>query len=150
VESYTRISAILGGGSEEEIETLGRYGRILGMMAILRDDLADMLDYKEAVHRIRKECLPLPILFTMQNPRARAKVEPVLQKNTIETKDAELILEISDKIGGIERFQSLMKELHLDAYSNISKLKYSKRCLTLLIDATILPLYRGTGSNARI
>jgi len=44
VEAYTRISAIVGGGSDEEIEAMGEYGRVLGMLAILRDDMIDMLD----------------------------------------------------------------------------------------------------------
>ncbi len=140
VESYTRISAILGGGTKEEIETLGKYGRILGMMAILRDDLTDMLDYEEAVHRIKKESLPLPMLFTLQNPKAKAKIEAILQKETIKMKDAETILEISDKIGGLERFQKLMEELRGDAYSHISDITCNKTYLELLVDAMILPL----------
>src|SRR3990170_1913765 len=56
VEAYTRISAILGGGSKEEIEALGEYGRLLGIMAILRDDLMDMSNFEESVHRIKREC----------------------------------------------------------------------------------------------
>jgi len=140
VESYARISAILGGGTEEEIETLGKYGRILGMMAILRDDLTDMLDHKEAVHRIRKECLPLPLLFTLQNPQAKAKVEAILQKKTVERKDAETVLEISDNTGGLERFQRFMKELLGEACSYISDLSYNRNYLELLVGVMILPL----------
>jgi len=58
VEAHTRISAILGGGSKEEIEALSKYGRLLGMLIILRDDLIDMVDFDEAVHRFKRECLP--------------------------------------------------------------------------------------------
>jgi len=140
VEGHTRISAILGGGTEEEIDALGKYGRTLGMMAILRDDLTDMLDYKEAVHRIRKECLPLPMFFTLQNPQAKAKVEAILQKETIRRKDVEIILDISDKTGGLDRFQKLMKKLQGDAYSHISTIKNNNGYLELLIDSMILSL----------
>ena len=140
VEYYTRISAILGDGTEEEIAALGKYGRILGMMAILRDDLMDMLDYKEAVHRIKKECLPLPMLLTLQNPKAKAKVEAILKKKTIRIRDAKTIFEISDSAGGLKRFQRLMKELRGDACSHISDLHYNKNYLKLLIEAMILPL----------
>ncbi len=140
VEGLVRISAILGGGTEEEIEALGKYGRTLGMMAILRDDLTDMLDYKEAVHRIRKECLPLPMFFTLQNPQAKAKVEAILQKRAIVRKDAETILEISEKTGGLSRFQKLMKKLQGDAYLHISSIKNINNYLELLIDSMVLPL----------
>ena len=140
VEYYTRISAILGDGSEEEIAALGKYGRILGMMAILRDDLMDMLDYKEAVHRIKKECLPLPMLLTLQNPKAKAKVEAILKKKRIRIRDAKTIFEISDNSGGLKRFQILMEELRGDACSHISDLPYSRNYLKLLIEAMMLPL----------
>ncbi|NIV44548.1 hypothetical protein GWN49_06700, partial [Candidatus Bathyarchaeota archaeon] len=68
VEAHTRISAIIGGGSEEEIEALSEYGRLLGMLIILRDDWIDMMDFGESVHRIKKECLPLPLLHALNNP----------------------------------------------------------------------------------
>jgi geranylgeranyl diphosphate synthase type I len=53
LEAYTRISAILAGASDETIEALGEYGRLMGTIIILRDDMIDMLDPEETIHRIR-------------------------------------------------------------------------------------------------
>jgi geranylgeranyl pyrophosphate synthase len=140
VESYTRISAILGGGSEEEIDALGKYGRILGMLAILSDDLMDMIDFEEAKHRIKKECLPLPILFTLQNPEIKPKINAILLKDTITKKDAETILETAHKAGELKHFRKLMEELCAEAYLHINNLKGSKDYLRLLLESMVPPL----------
>jgi geranylgeranyl pyrophosphate synthase len=140
VESYTRISAILGGGSEEEIDTLGKYGRLLGMLAILSDDLMDMIDFEEAKHRIKKECLPLPILFTLQNPEIKPKINAILLKETITKKDAETILETAHKAGELKHFKKLMEELCAKAYLHINNLKGSVNYLKLLVESMVPPL----------
>jgi len=140
VESYTRISAILGGGSEEEIDALGKYGRILGMLAILSDDLMDMIDFEEAKHRIKKECLPLPILFTLQNPEIKPKINTILLKETITKKDAETILETAHKAGELKHFKKLMEELCAKAYLHINNLKCSANYLKLLVESMVPPL----------
>jgi geranylgeranyl pyrophosphate synthase len=140
VESYTRISAILGGGSEEEIDALGKYGRILGMLAILSDDLMDMIDFEEAKHRIKKECLPLPILFTLQNSEIKPKISAILLKETITKKDAETILETAHKAGELKHFRKLMEELCAEAYLHINNLKGSKDYLRLLLESMVPPL----------
>ncbi|MEM2907671.1 MAG: polyprenyl synthetase family protein, partial [Candidatus Hadarchaeales archaeon] len=46
VEACTRVGAMLGGGSEEQVEALARYGRLLGMIVLLRNDLEDLLDFE--------------------------------------------------------------------------------------------------------
>ena len=142
VEAHTRISAILGGGSKEEIETLGEYGRLLGMMIILRDDLIDMIDLEEAVHRIKKEHLSLPVLYALQNPEIRSALGPLLLKKIITKKDAEKILAVVDKAGGFNRVEEFMQELAQNAYSRIEKVKQNKKYLELLGRGMLLPEWR--------
>jgi len=133
VEAHTRISAILGGGSREEIETLAQYGRLLGVMIILSDDLMDMLDIEEARHRIEKECLPLPILYTLQNPKVKPTIRAILQKKKITKKDAETILEIAYKAEGLKRLMKLMQESIINAHSLLKEIKYNRKYLEYLI-----------------
>jgi geranylgeranyl diphosphate synthase type I len=140
VEAHTRISAILGGGSEDEIEALSRYGRLLGMMMILRDDLVDMLDFKEAQHRIKWESLPLPILYALQNPEIKSTLSSVLLKRRITKREVKTILKITDKAGGIERLRELMQELSESAHSYVKNLNLNKNYFELLTDAILLPL----------
>jgi len=142
VEAHTRISAILGGGSKEEIETLGEYGRLLGMLIILRDDLIDMIDLKEAVHRIKREYLSLPILYALQNPEIRLVLGPLLLKKIITKKNVEKILAIVNKAEGFNRVEELMQELVQDTYSQVEKVKQNRKYLKLLSRGMLLPEWR--------
>lgn len=94
LEAYMRISAILADAPKEQIDALGRYGRILGMLVILGDDNADVLNHRELINRIKNEVLPLPIIYALQEPNLRKKLIPILQKKRLTKKDADNILEI--------------------------------------------------------
>jgi len=142
VEAHTRISAILGGGSKEEKEALGEYGRLLGMLILLRDDLIDMIDLEEAAHRIEKEHLSLPILYALQNPEIRSTLSPLLLKKTITKKDAEKILAVVDEARGFNRVEEFMQELAQDAYDRVETIKKNKEYLILLIKGMLLPEWR--------
>ena len=138
VEAHTRISAILGGGTKEEIEALGEYGRLLGILILLRDDLIDMIDLEEAVHRSKKEYLSLPILYALQNPKIKSILSPLLLKKAITKKEAKTILEITDKAGGLRRVETLTQRLAIDALSHIEQIRYNKEPLKLLANAMVL------------
>jgi geranylgeranyl diphosphate synthase type I len=141
IEAYTRISAILGDGSEEEIESLGEYGRLLGMLGILRADMIDMLDLKEAIHRIKKEHLSLVILYALQNPQMNPILKSLLEK-TKTMKDAEKLSTLVDKAGGYMRMEECMNKLAEEAYIKIEKLKYNRKYLKLLVQGMLLPEWR--------
>lgn len=149
VQAHTHISALLGGGSKEEIESLGEYGRLLGMLILLRDDLIDMIDLEEAVHRIKKEYLSLPILYVLQNPEARPALVPILAKKKITERDAEKILAIVDKAGGFDRVEEYMEELAQNAYNILETIEKNKIYLKLLIDGMLVPEWRSYTSATK-
>ena len=141
VEAYTRISAILGDGSEEEIDALGEYGRLHGMLAILRDDMIDMFDLEETIHRIKKEHLSLAIVYALQNPEMQSIIRSLLKK-TITKKDAEKLSTFVDKAGGFSHMEECMNKLADKAYIKIEKIKHNKKYLELLVQGTLLPDWR--------
>ena len=138
LEGYTRISAILGNASEEEIEALGEYGRLLGMIIILRDDMIDMLDPEETIHRIQKEHINIAILYALQNPEMNTEIKAILEKPITE-KNAEKLAELVDKAGGFAQLNDYMSNLANYAYGKIEKVKCSKKHLTLIIRGMLLP-----------
>ncbi len=140
VEAHTRISAILGGGSKEEIESLGEYGRLLGMMIILRDDLIDIIDLEETIHRVKKENLPLPILYALQNSKHRSILNSILLKKEIKQRDAKTILEVTDRAGGLEYVRELMQKLAAATCHSTENFKYKQKELRLLSNAMLLML----------
>ncbi|UCC27772.1 MAG: polyprenyl synthetase family protein [Candidatus Bathyarchaeota archaeon] len=142
VEAHTRISAIIGGGSEEEIEALSEYGRLLGMLIILRDDWIDMIDFEESVHRIKKECLPLPLLHALRNPKTRNKLIKILAKKKIGRRDAKAVLSIIYNAKGFHQYENFTKELARNAFAKLSPIKFGRTSLELTIQAMIPQIER--------
>jgi geranylgeranyl diphosphate synthase type I len=141
VEAYTRISALVGGGSEEEIEALGEYGRLLGMLVILRDDMIDMIDLEETLHRIKNEHLSLVIVYALQKPEIKSKLSQLLKK-TVTTKDAEKILMVVNEAGGFVRMEECMNELAENAYKKVEMIQFNRNQLALMVQGMLLPEWR--------
>jgi geranylgeranyl diphosphate synthase type I len=135
VEAHTCISAILGGGSKEEIEALGKYGRLLGIIITLRDDWIDMVDLEEIAHRIKMKRLPLPLLYALQSPKIKSKLSSIFFKKTITERDAKIILEATDEAGGLRNVEQLMQEITRNAHSFIKNLKKNRLALQLLTES---------------
>jgi geranylgeranyl diphosphate synthase type I len=93
-EATTKIGAILGGGSPEQIEALGYFGRIFSILATIRDEFIDVYELGEIRNRSEKECLPLPVLFTLKNPKKREKVLKLQKKGKITEKELECLLSL--------------------------------------------------------
>lgn len=136
VEAHTRVGAILGGGSSKEIEALSQYARFLGMLILLRDDWIDMLDLEEIKHRIKKECLPMPILYAVKDRKVRPQITQILQKRIITRKDVQEILKITRETKGFEDLRKLMGKISRSAISNLQGLKSTEE-LNLLIQLMI-------------
>ena len=134
-EAYMRISVILADGSKEEIEALGRYGRILGMLVILGDDNADTLDSFELMNRIKNEVLPLPLIYALYKPSLRKKIIPILQKKKLTKKDAETILDIVYRANIFEKIEKHFRELIAEAKNNIKAIK-NKDLLIQILEST--------------
>ena len=137
VEAYVRISAVLGGASKNEVESLADYGRLLGMLAILNDDVEDMTDSKELIHRIRYECLPLPMLYVLQDPKLKSSIRSILLEKKTKEKDANLIFKITKKADGFSRTNKIVEKLVEEGCSKLRLLRFNREELTLLIHSML-------------
>ena len=112
VEADARTCALIGGGTEAEVEAFSKYGRALGMLLIIRDDFVDMFEEEELLHRFDFECLPLPLLYALQNTQVRKELVPMLERKT--TFDLDRVLNIvldSDEINSLrELIESMIEE----------------------------------------
>jgi geranylgeranyl diphosphate synthase type I len=138
LEAYTRISAILGDASEEEIDALGEYGRLLGTLIILRDDMIDMLDPEETIHRIQNEHINIAILYALQNPELSREIRSILKK-PITPRNAKKLANLVDKAGGFASIDAYMNKLANAACVIVEKAKCNQKYLTLLIHGMLLP-----------
>jgi geranylgeranyl diphosphate synthase type I len=138
VEAHTRISSILGNGTQKEIEALSAYGRLLGMMMILNDDLADMLDFDEFVNRIKNEHLPLQVIYALEKSRYKREMTSILRKKKKTKSDAKKILNLTNKAEGPVFVAEKMKSLADEAIYHSQGVKYNKQYFKLLVE-TLLP-----------
>ena len=140
MEACTRIGGILGGGLESEIKNLGRYGRMLGMASILRNELIDMLEFKTLYHRIRKESLPLPMVYALQNPGVRSELISLLSGRNL-AKNLKEISRLVDKAGGMEYVAELIGKMVNEALLSIDKIKNRGVYQQLKLLTATLPIH---------
>jgi geranylgeranyl diphosphate synthase type I len=92
-EACTRTGAILGGGSENEIQALADFGRRVGFIVLLGEELSDSLNREGALpHRLKYESVPLPILYAAKfSKETFTEIKSNLQKPATPTIVTDLI-----------------------------------------------------------
>jgi geranylgeranyl diphosphate synthase type I len=132
-EVTTKIGAILGGGTLEEIDVLGQYGKTLAILYTIRDEFIDTYELDELRNRVEKECLPLPILFTLKKSDKADKIMSLLTNGQIKEKNAELIF---DLVVDSKESRELKREMRLmieEECRRLHLIKLNKNVLVLLL-----------------
>lgn len=111
VEVHMKVGAIVGGGTKKQIEALARFGRILGILATVRDEVIDMYEPRELRNRIKNEIPPLPILYAFKSQHAKEKINNLLRKKRITQTDAYEILDITFKSEEYQKFRKKMRSM---------------------------------------
>lgn len=135
VEAHTKTAAILGGATKKEIEVLGNYGRILGMLIILKDDYIDSLEHEELKHRIQNEHFPMPMLYALTEPKANTAITEILRRHDITKKDTQTLKALIRKSKGYQKTAQLMDTLIKTAEKQITAIA-NKAYLQLMLEAT--------------
>jgi geranylgeranyl diphosphate synthase type I len=136
VEACMRVGAMLGNGSEEQVNAVGGYGRLLGTMVLLRDDLEDMLDLNLLDLRIKNESLPLPILYALQNDEKKEEILSILKKEKVSREEAESLLKLVSEARGVNKLEKLFMGIKNQAWNKIEKIK-SNRVFRTILEATV-------------
>lgn len=131
IEGLMKVGAIIGGGSEKEIKALGKYGRCLGILSILRDDLIDLTDFKEMRHRTKYECLPFPVLYALENAAVNSLITSVFLRKA---KNTNLVLDAVEKSDGFKHCKETMRSIARECRATLKPVKYRKEDLCLLVD----------------
>jgi geranylgeranyl diphosphate synthase type I len=135
-EASTRIGAIVGGGTAEEVKTLGHYGRTFGVLMTIRDEFIDMFELEELKNRAERECLPLPILLTFKDEAKKAEILQLLKEElTEDTIDRilDLVLDSKETRDLKEKLEYLIHEER----QNIAVVKNCRGCLESIAEATL-------------
>jgi len=131
VEALMRLGAILGNAEKGEIEALGKYGRILGLISILRDDIIDMTLQEELRHRLEYECLPLPLLFAIQDAESHVELLELIRNGMKTDSDYARICILAGQ--GLKKATNYVNELVIKGNTSILDLRERKRELRLIL-----------------
>jgi hypothetical protein len=76
----------------------------------IRDEFVDMFELDELQNRFRNECLPLPVLFALQDPDLKKEILGTLAKEDLTESELEKIVEL---VAGSSELGELKKEIKL-------------------------------------
>ena len=124
IQADMMFGALFGGGDENEVETLAKLGRIIGILVILRDDLVDIFDIQELRQRIGVHDLPLPLLFAMQDDKINPEVMSILSKPKLTSR---AVAELVDLILETEPVKELKEKMQLLIEEGLTLLKKLKK-----------------------
>jgi geranylgeranyl pyrophosphate synthase len=126
IEADMHLGALFGGGEDAEVEVLARIGRILGILATLRDDLIDVFDIEELRQRISVQDLPLPLLFAMQDQEAKGKVMNILSKPRITSGDVATLVDFTLEAKSVVQLKNQMQLLIEEGLNLLKNLQTTK------------------------
>jgi len=126
-EACTRIGAFFGNGSFEETEALAEFGRRLGYMYRLTDEIKDTLNIEGNFHdRLQKESVPLPILYAAKSSRDNyLTIRSILEKNVISSEESQAILKTCFETNALAYVKDLINENYKDSISRLRSVKKS-------------------------
>jgi geranylgeranyl pyrophosphate synthase len=133
VEADMQIAALMAEGSEVQIEVFKEYGRIIGVLATLREEFVDAFEPEELNRRIHNETLPIPLVYAMKDHEAKKAVLKLLRKGKITKRDvtglASIILD-TEPVVRLEKRMDMLCQRSVELAYKVS----SGKSQTLLID----------------
>jgi geranylgeranyl pyrophosphate synthase len=135
IEADMHFGALFGGGKDADVKVLARVGRILGILATLRDDLIDVFDIEELRQRIAVQDLPLPLIFAMQDQKTKGKIMDILSKPKITKSDVATLVDStleSESIVELRKHMQLLIREGLSLPNKLSKKKLQNKLQAIL------------------
>lgn len=136
-EACTRIGAILGSGKKEEIDILGRYGRVLAILMTIRNEFIDLFEPDELRNRVKNECLPLPLLYALKDERKKDDVIKLIKTDRISEKALQSLVELIDGMDEIQRLKDEMRLLIRTEENSLKSIKGNRIIFRLLFQSML-------------
>jgi geranylgeranyl pyrophosphate synthase len=126
IELDMHLGAVFGGGKDAEVEVLARLGRILGILGTLREDFVDVFEIEELCQRLSVHDLPIPLLFAMQDHKAKRKVTKIISKPKITKNDVAELVDVTletEPVVKLKKKMQLLTDKGLSQTTNLPKAK---------------------------
>ena len=136
-EASTKIGAIIGDGTVEQINAMANYGKTYGILLTVRDEFIDIYNPVEVKNRAEKECLPLPILITFKDQREKKKLTGLLNRDTITDEVIDQILYSVANSNYVRTFKKDMFFMIEKQKEQLLDFRNLRETLELLLNATM-------------
>ena len=125
-EACTKIGAIIGNGTTQEITLLAQYGRNIGYLNRLHDELTDILDIEnKLMSRIQYESIPLPILFASKKSQKNYDLIKKIINNNIDINSLVQLLGICHKSGAFDYVKLISDRNMANTISILDRLEHN-------------------------
>ncbi len=127
-EACTKIGAIMGDGQENEIKVLADFGRRIGFISRLGDDLEDCLNIKaDLPHRIEFESIPLPLLYAAKSSTENYEsIKNIIEKPHVSPLDVKTLLKLCFEAEAFNYVHKIAKKNRKEAIKNLLSLRPCK------------------------
>ena len=122
-----RLPAVVAGSSSEEEQALAKYGRALGMVFQLTDDMLDYSSKQETLGKpvlkdLEEGKITLPIIYLMQqaNSSECRFISEISEKPQIKENEKQKLLELVKQYKTLEELRNLAGKYAKDAYDSLS------------------------------
>jgi len=126
-ESCSALGALSVGASESDIERAKRFGRSIGMIFQIRDDIFDYFDSKEigkpTGNDMAEGKLTLPVIYSLNTSTYESMhtLAKKVKSGTINSDEIAVLVEFTKQQGGIEYAEKKMDEIALEARQYIDE-----------------------------
>ncbi len=132
------LGAIMGNGSENQVQALSEYGSDIGFLFRLSNDLNDVINTEGNLKlRLENESVPLPILYAAKASKENyGKTQNILNKKSLSTQDLLALLDLCIQSRSFDYILLQARENKENASKKLSELEDSnaKAALSLILD----------------
>lgn len=136
-EATMKLGALFGGGTQEEMDNLGHYGKTLGMLMTIRDEFIDIFESEELQNKAEKGCLPLPVLFAFKDSRKKGDIIQLLKKPKLTEEDIDRIVELTMESHWVQELKRKLVEMVEAERRNIAFVRNCRVTLELFLQAML-------------
>jgi len=137
-EACSKIGAMMGEGQVDEVQALAEFGRRIGFISRLADDVEDCLNAEgDLFHRIEFESVPLPLLYAANSSAEKyEKIKELVEKPSHDPLDAKLLLGFCFETEAFAYVRSLARENKKKATHKLHSLRSSdaRQVLSMLVE----------------
>jgi geranylgeranyl pyrophosphate synthase len=138
IELLMKVGTIIGKGSPKEVRALGEFGRILGLLITLREEFIDTFEPEELRNKMRKRCLPVPILYALEDTQSAKEIFDIMTRQKISIEGAKKVVDLVFESKHVKALLHNMKTLSEEAVLVLSKTSVRQKAfLQLLVKAAL-------------